>query len=220
MTCSVLSVEPKEEVKTAAKKLAQKPNYSWLSTPKAEGGGNAGAGPAEGKTEKGGFSYVTFSLGNTDIELAFKGEKGAIKRPDEDWKGAEELEGNSAWIARRLKAFKAPAAEAEELADNVSEWKKGEGNIYSGPLTEAGVKELFARVRRREGGDGPEDAKGSAKFWIKDGVLTKYQYNVQGKITVGADKREVEVNRTTTVEIKDVGETTVKIPEEAKKKLS
>src|SRR4051812_1591594 len=195
LTCTLTGAEPKEEVKAAAKKLAQKPNYSWVSTPKMEGGGNAGAGPTEGKTEKGGFSYVTFSLGNADIELAFKGDKAAIKRAEDDWKSADELEGNSAWIAKRLKAFKAPAAEAEELADLVSEWKKGEGNIYSGPLSEAGVKELFSRVRRREGGDGPEDPKGSAKFWVKDGVLTKYQYNVQGKLTVGADKREVEVNR-------------------------
>ena len=73
--------------------------------------------------------------------------------------------------------------------------------------------------RRRETGDTPEGAKGSAKFWVKDGVLSKYQYNVQGKLTVGEDKREVEINRTTIVEIKDVGNTTVKLPEEAKKKL-
>jgi hypothetical protein len=50
-------------------------------------------------------------------------------------------------------------------------------------------------------------------------VLSKYQYNLQGKLTVGDDKREVEFNRTTTVEIKDVGSTTVKVPDEAKKKL-
>ena len=41
-----------------------------------------------------------------------------------------------------------------------------------------------------------------------------------GKLTVGEDKREVEINRTTTVEIKEVGTTKVKVPEEAKKKLT
>ena len=51
-------------------------------------------------------------------------------------------------------------------------------------------------------------------------MLSKYQYKVQGKLTVGEDKREVEINRTTTVEIKDLGSTKVKLPEEAKKKLS
>ena len=217
---SLLGAEPKDDVKAAAKNLAQKPNYSWVSTPKSEGGGNAGAGAAEGKTEKSGFTYVTLSVGNADVELAFKGAKAAIKRADEDWKSADELEGNSAWIAKRLKEFKTPAAEAADLAEKVSELKKSGDNVYSGSLSEEGVKELFARARRRDTGDAPEEAKGSAKFWIQDGILTKYQYNVQGKLTVGAEKREVEVNRTTTVEIKDVGATSVKVSDEAKKKLS
>ena len=94
--------------------------------------------------------------------------------------------------------------------------KKGEEGLYSGDLTEAGAKDLISRARRR-GGEGPDGAKGWAKFWIKDGVLSKYQYNVQGKITAG--QREVEINRTTTVEIKNPGSTTVKIPSAAKKKL-
>jgi hypothetical protein len=190
-----------------------------VATPKSEGTSNsAGPGPTEGKTEKEGFTYVTFSIGNNDIGLAFKGDKAAIKRESE-WQGSDELDGSSAWIARRLKQFKAPAAEAEDLADKVDELKKGDGGVYSGELTDSGVKELFARSRRREADDAPEGAKGSAKFWVKEGVLSKYQYNLQGKLTVGDDKREVEFNRTTTVEIKDVGSTTVKVPDEAKKKL-
>lgn len=216
--CSAFAAEPKGDVIAAAKKLGSKPNYSWVSTPKVESGGNAGAGAAEGKTEKDGYTVVSLTVGNTDVEMAFKGDKSAIKR-DEDWKSADELEGSSAWIARRLKAFKTPAAEAEDLAGKTTNLKKGETGIYSGDLAEEAVKEIFGRVRRREG-DAPEGAKGSAKFWIKDGMLSKYQYNVQAKITVGADKREVEVDRTTTVEIKDVGTTTVKVSEEAKKKLS
>jgi hypothetical protein len=39
-------------------------------------------------------------------------------------------------------------------------------------------------------------------------------------MTVGQDATEIEINRTTTVEIKDVGTTTVTVPDEAKKKLS
>jgi hypothetical protein len=218
-TYSVISAEPSADVKAAAKKLAAKSNYSWASTPKSEGGNSPGSGPSEGQTEKDGFTYVTFSIGNTDIELAFKGDKAAIKREGE-WQGSDQLEGDSAWIARRLKQFKAPAAEAEDLLEKVDELKKGENGIYSGDLTEAGVKDLFSRLRRREAGPTPEGAKGWAKFWITDGTLSKYQYKVQGKLTVGEDKREVEINRTTTVEIKDVGNTKVKVPEEAKKKLA
>ena len=56
------------------------------------------------------------------------------------------------------------------------------------------------------------------KFWIKDGLLTKYEFKVQGKVTIGGNDRDVD--RTSTVEIKDVGSTKVDVPDEAKKKLS
>jgi hypothetical protein len=61
------------------------------------------------------------------------------------------------------------------------------------------------------------DAKGSVKFWIKDGVITKYQIKVSGTVTRGGNDQDVD--RTTTVEIKDVGATTITLPSEAKSKL-
>ena len=62
------------------------------------------------------------------------------------------------------------------------------------------------------------DAKGSVTFWIKDGALTKFETKIQGKVTAG--ERELDINRTTTVEIKDVGTTKIIVPDEAKQKLS
>jgi hypothetical protein len=61
------------------------------------------------------------------------------------------------------------------------------------------------------------EAKGSVKFWLKDGTLSKYETKVSGKINFNGNERDVD--RTTTVEIKDVGTTKVEVPEEAKKKL-
>ena len=63
-----------------------------------------------------------------------------------------------------------------------------------------------------------KDAKGSAKFWIKDGVLAKYEFKVTGSMNFNGN--DIDVDRTTTVEIKDVGSTKVEVPEGAKKKLS
>ena len=93
-------------------------------------------------------------------------------------------------------------------------------DAYSADLTEEGVKQLFARGPRRPGADAPSptNAKGSVKFWLKDGVLSKYQYNVQG--TMEFNGNDVNINRTTAVEIKDVGATKITVPDEAKKKLS
>jgi hypothetical protein len=56
------------------------------------------------------------------------------------------------------------------------------------------------------------------KFWIQDGALTKYEVNIQGKVTAG--DRESDVNRTTTVEIKDVGSTKLEVPADAKQKMT
>lgn len=61
-------------------------------------------------------------------------------------------------------------------------------------------------------------AKSSVKFWIKDGVLAKYELKVKGKVSFNGNDREVD--RTTTVEIKDIGTTKVAVPEDAKKKMS
>ena len=116
-----------------------------------------------------------------------------------------------------LQDYKAPAAQAVELAEQAKDLK-AEGEVCTGALAEDGVKALM--TFRRGGGTGPEisDAKGTVKFWVKDGVLTKYEYHVQGKMTF--NEREMDVDRTTTVEIKDIGKAKIEVPEEAKKKLS
>jgi hypothetical protein len=225
---SAAGFDAKADVKAAAQKLAGG-SYSWTSTPKSEGGGGQGgrrfqAGPTEGKTEKDGFTWLSTKIGESAIEAAMKGGKAAVKT-GEGWKAAGELGGEganrrdpAAGFARRLAQFKAPAADAEGLVDKVRDLKdEGEG-VYSGELTEEGAKELLT-FGGRPGGQAPQvaDPKGSAKFWVKEGQLVKYEYNVQGKVTFG--QREIAVNRTTTVEIKDAGTTKVEIPEDAQKKL-
>jgi hypothetical protein len=120
-------------------------------------------------------------------------------------------------MAGMARNFKAPAAQAVEVAQAAKELKK-DSDVYSGDLTEEGAKNLMRF--RRGGNDGPtiNDAKGSAKFWVKDGVLTKYEYKVTGSMNFNGN--DIDVDRTSTVEIKDVGSTKVEVPEGAKKKLS
>ena len=116
-----------------------------------------------------------------------------------------------------MQNFKAPAAQAEDLAGKVKELKQ-DGDVYSGELTEEGAKSQLM-FGGRGGGNGPEisGAKGSVKFWVKDGVLSKYEVKVQGKVSFNGNDRDVD--RTTTVEIKDIGSTKVQVPDDAKKKL-
>ena len=102
----------------------------------------------------------------------------------------------------------------------MSEFKETDG-VLEGALKEEAVTEfLLIGTRRREGQEPPKtsDTKGSVKFWIKDGALTKYEIKVQGKVAAG--DRQNDINRTTTVEIKEVGTTKLEVPAEAKQKMS
>ncbi len=209
---------PKEAVKDAAKALAQKSNYSWKTT--IEFGGEV-RGTTEGKTEKGGPAVLTLSRGDQSTEAVLKGTKGAVKL-EGSWQSVAEAaqsqeQGPARFIGRMLQNFKAPAAEAEDLAGKTKDLKLADG-LYSGDLTEEGAKELL-QFGRRAGGNAPtvSGAKGSVKFWVKDGALSKYEYSLQGTMTINGNDRDVD--RKNTVEIKDVGTTKVTVPEEAAKKL-
>ncbi|HMJ91299.1 MAG TPA: hypothetical protein VK530_15870 [Candidatus Acidoferrum sp.] len=216
--------DPKADVKAAAKKLAA--NYSWTSTPKIEGaggggggGGNFRPGPTEGQLADG-FVYQKSTFGERSFESLIKGEKAAIKGED-GWQNVDDLEGNRAGFGSRLKTFKAPAIEAADLADKAKALKK-DGDVISGDLTEDAVKELLTFGRRPNADNprpAPKEAKGTVKFWVKDGALAKYEYQVHGKV-MGREDQEREVNRTTTVEIKEIGKTKLGAPEEGKKKVS
>jgi len=220
---------PKDDVKAAAGKLAAKSNYSWKTTVEAAGGGGAGGrfrpGPTEGKTEKDGFTFLSMTRGDNTMDAVLKGGKGAIKTAD-GWKSlAEATEAGDGqpsparFIARMLQNYKIPAAQAEDLAAKTKELKKSD-DAYSGELTEEGAKELLSFGPRPGGGNAPTptNTKGSVKFWVKDGVLAKYSFQVQGNISFNGN--DVDIDRTTTVEIKDVDSTKVEVPEEAKKKAS
>jgi hypothetical protein len=212
----------KDEVKAAAKKLADQSNYSWKQTLDLGGGGGRFGGPTEGKTEKEGYTVLTQTFGENTTQSVLKGKKGALQTQD-GWQSldeAAEAQGRGSFRARMLQNFKAPAAEAEDIAGKAKELKK-DGDVYAGDLSEDGVKQLATfGGRGRGGGDAPQprNAKGSVKFWVKDGMLTKYEVKLNYTMTFNGEDRDI--NSTRTVEIKDAGTTKVTVPEEAKKKIS
>ena len=217
-----IAADAKDDATKAAKKLGEAANYSWKTTIEMGGNSQFRPGPTEGKTEKDGFTMVTSTFGQnqTTIVYVLKGTKGAVKIEDA-WQSAEEAgqaaQGPGRFLARMAQTFKAPAAQAEDIIGKVKALKEADGAL-AGDLTEEGAKSLMM-MGGRGGNNAPEiaGAKGSAKFWVKDGVLTKFQYQVQGKVTFNNNERDVD--RTTTVEIKDVGSTKLDVPEEAKKKI-
>jgi hypothetical protein len=213
---------PKDDVAAAAKKLGDKANYSWKTTTVVPEGAQFRPGPVEGKTQKDGLTLASWTFGDTTTEAVIKGDKIAVKTPDEGWQSLADLE--SAEGPRRFFGFfarllRVPAVQAADLVAAAEDLKK-DGDAYAGELTEKGAKELLAfRRPRANAGDGPtvSAAKGSVKFWLKDGALVKYEFKVKG--TRNFNGNDQEIDRTTTVEIKGVDSTKLDVPDEAKKKL-
>ena len=212
---------PKDEVAAAAKKLGDASGYSWKATTVVPESSRFRPGPTEGKTEKDGFTHLAVSMGDNTTLAVMKGDKAVVSNPEGGWQTLAELdsaEGPARFRAMAVRAFKAPVTQVAELVAGARELAK-DGDAWTGELTEDAAKTLLSFGRRAGGGDAPSvsNAKCAVKIWLKDGALSKYETKVSGKVTFNGNERDVD--RTTTVEIKDVGTTKVEVPEEAKKKL-
>jgi hypothetical protein len=210
---------PGDDITNAVNSLSGQASYSWKTTVVVPEGTQYRPGATTGKIEKDGYTDVTTSMRDNSMEFIKKGDKVAVNSPDNGWQSVADLDDQGAgrFIGGMVRNFKSPAAQAATLASTATELKK-DGDVYASDMTEAGAKTLL--TFRRGGGDAPEisDAKGSMKFWIKDGSLAKYEFKVTGKVTYNGNDRDVD--RDTTVEIKDVGATKVTVPDEAMKILS
>ncbi len=219
---TMLAADAKEEVTAAAKKLADQAGYTWKTTVALPEGSRMPSGPTEGKTQKDGLTHVTMTFGENTTELLMKGEKAAVKSQDSGWQSTAELEGSEGrgrWTGMMARNFTLPAAQAAQIAGYAKDLKK-DGDAYTGTLTDEGAKALMSFRRRSGGGDGPtiSNPSGSAKFWVKDGILTKYEFQVKGSMSFNGNDRDID--RKTTVEIKETGKPKLEVPEDAIKKVS
>jgi hypothetical protein len=174
--------------------------------------------------------YLMSSRGDRGWESLSKGEKAAMKG-EGGWEvvgprgddGGGDGDRRGRLRSGFLRNVKAPSESAEELLANLGEITK-DGDAYAGTMTEEGAKSLVTFRGGRNRGDGaaerpePTGVTGTAKFWVADGILTKYESVVTGKISFNGN--EMDLGRTMTIEIKDVGTTTLDVPEDIKMKLA
>jgi hypothetical protein len=221
------AAEPQDEVIQAAKMLGDKENYSWTSTVNnLVPSSRFRIGPTQGQIEKGGFTKISMSFGDNSFDAVLKGDKGAVKTSD-GWQSLTEAgeSGNQnagRFLTRYFQSLQSPAEQAADLAGKTYGISKS-GEVYGGDLNQEAVKQLLTFGRRPGAGtDAPEpmlrDGAGAVKFWIQEGKLVKYEYSVKGFVTFGGSERQVD--RITTVEIKNVGTTRVDVPQEALQKAS
>ena len=213
---------PGDVITNAVNALAGQSGYSWKSTVVVPEDSQYKPGPTTGKLEKDGYTDVSTSMRDNTIEFITKGEASAVNTPDNGWQSLADVAGDQGpgrFLAGMVRNFKAPTAQVAALASGAAALTQ-DGGVISGDLSEAGAKALLAFGPRRGGGDGPEisGAKGSVKFWITDGALTKYEFKVAGKVSFNGNDRDID--RDTTVEISNVGSTKVTVPDEALKILA
>ena len=214
----VACASPKDDVINASTTLGNQTNYAWQATVEVPADAQFKPGPTDGKTEKGGYTTLSFNFGDNTTEAVTRGTNGVIKTED-GWKTLTEAmkdDGSggfnpAAFIARIVQKYKTPAAEAASLADAAKELKQDADSI-SGDLTDAGAKAQLSFGRATI-----TDPKGSVKFWVKDGKLVKYQFHLLG--TADFNGNSFDIDRTTTVVIRDVNATKIDVADDVKKKL-
>jgi hypothetical protein len=230
---SILAADstPKDDVKAAAAALGNAANYTWQSTMDMGANSPFQPGPTDGKTEKDGYTTVSMSFGDNTSMAVLKGTNAAVQSPDNGWQTAAEATqagggggggfNPAMMIVSQVQNLKTPAIEAANLAGLAGDLKADGGKI-TGALTDDGAKSMLSfggRSRRGGGGAPPEitNPKGTVTFWVADGKLTKYQFHVTGSMSFNGN--DMEMDRTTTVVISNVGTTKVEVPDDAKKKL-
>jgi len=221
-----------EDITAAVQKIADAGSYSWTTTTATQGGG-FNRGPVEGKTQKDGLTWVSGSMRDTKYEFLIKGDKVAIKTED-GWKTPAEATANddqggpspARFMAMFASNFRTPVQQAQANIGKLQNIQKTDDG-YTADLTPDAAKELLSFRRRPT--TNPDDnantpqidvsnAKGSLKMSCKDGNLAKFELHLTGSISFnGGDPRDVD--RTMTTEFKDVGSTTVDVPDDAKAKL-
>src|SRR5688572_23636871 len=229
---------PDEGLDKAAAKAAEMGNYTCTITTKMEGGGGGGGeARAPQPVEMHVKADAPVHLKTGEAEAYRKGDVMAVKSGD-TWKrldppqrgegggGQGERPDGAARAAMMLRGVRAPHEILKDLKSASFKEVKSEdadgGRVYSGTLTEEGVKPFMMGQRRRGGGGGGGDrpapkSSGTAKVWVNgDGVVTKYEVNIETTFR-GRDDEERTMKRLTTVEIKDVGTTKYEVPEDAAK---
>ncbi len=140
---------PKDDIIAAAKKLGQQ-SYNWKTTMEMGNFSNT----SDGQVNKDGVVHLTMTFNENTTQAYLKGEKGAIKLPDQEWQSLAEVtsdsggQGRGRFMGRMFRNYKAPAAQLEEVVAKTKELKK-EGDALAADLTDAGAKDLLAFGGRR-----------------------------------------------------------------------
>jgi hypothetical protein len=223
--------DDRETLKSAVHRLAELGNYSWRVSlnrggESAELAERALFGPAEGSQEKDGLVRIR-TQDASPLEVVLKGGKMAVHLEDV-WISERDLDTEArrrsrtvATFVRSLKGVPRPSAEAQDLFKHAKELKSGSEGYFVSPLSPEAAKELLHRSLKAVGRPPKiSDASGQLSFWVRDGILVKYEVQLRGDVTTDPSGSPVlKADQTRIVELMALGTTKVDIPDAALKKL-
>lgn len=216
-----------EQLREAARGLVTAGSYSWKTTIQE--------GQFPTRTLNGKYSDRTAVVelpGREGAIILVIQQRNRVVQTQEGWKTLAELQQEATdqparrFFVRMVQSVLPPHLEVMRLV-RAAETVSSEGEVYEGKLSTQGAQDIILLRPRGPRGQAVEaeglqfqveNARGGFKVWVKDGKVVKYTYDLHGTLRFGA--RDFELNRTTTVEISDIGNTVVNIPEGAKAKLS
>lgn len=207
----------KQRLLGAIAALKQQDSYRWSSKLEVPEESRFRPGPTTGTTERNGLTHVTTSFGPRTSHVVIDGTKAAVTDRDGRWETLSLLdEGyrSAGFAASLARGVQLPAAEARQLVAAIGSLTDT-GDALAGILSVDAVQDRLISRRREE--DVIRDLKGTARFWITDGVLRKYVIRVEGNRVDGNDLRHLW--RQITVEIEDIGTAKIDLPRGAAEAL-
>jgi hypothetical protein len=217
---------PADQVSGAIAKLKAAPNCSWTATTVAGPDAPFTPAPVKGQADSSGLAKFNASFGDNSAEVIIKGDKVAFKGEDGWALAVPSGEFGPSMFALILARNGSASDEASLILKGIKEVKSLDGDALGGDLSADAASDLLGfgphRNAAKPNSDapafpGPTNCKGSAKFWIKDGTLVKYQTHLTGTANFGGNESSMDFTRTT--EVQDVGSTKLSIADEAKKLL-
>lgn len=242
-----LRAGPTDSAILAAMKLGDQPNYSWTASVVRD----SRSYTIEGKTLVGSYTQVTVpaslalpasnpslrgrvSRGSTESEVVaiFKGDEKYVVETSEGWLTPAEFSslppaprtgsGRQRGLVSTLPltfAISQPHEDIGIIIGSSTDLRVDEGGIVSGRLSDTAARLLLLPPNQEK--VSPEQATGSFKFWISNGMLTRYEIQINGIVSIdlGGSRRLVRTTQTVTTEIKEVGTTKLTVAPELKAKL-
>ena len=209
---------PKDDVIAAAKKLGNESNYTWRTTVVVPEDAQFKPEPTDGKTEKDGFTHVKMSFFNNPVQIVVKGKKAAFTDQDGAWQAASNAEGEEGpgqFMAMFVRNLQTPADEVSGTRRLREGPEEGRRRLCGRPFR--GRRQSQTGLQRQRSDRHQPEGLGEVLAQGRSGYeVTKSKSKARSNGTT----TNYENDRTTTVEIKDVGKTKLEVPDDAKKKVS